>query len=93
MNAENNIEENVLGMLNTQDSSLKTEALFNLTFEEVDNDVVKTIVQLITEKINQLGMQLQIFLSKIIIPQYRTKWLITSAPQIFLLEILPVKFY
>lgn len=50
MNAENNIEENVLGMLNTQDSSLKTEALFNLTFEEVDNDVVKTIVQLITEK-------------------------------------------
>ncbi len=49
MNAENNIDQNVLEMLNSQDPSLKTDALFNLTVEEVDNEVIKTIIQLVRE--------------------------------------------
>lgn len=49
MNTENNFEQNVLEMLNSEDPSLKTEALFNLTFEEVDKNVVKAVIRLILE--------------------------------------------
>jgi HEAT repeat protein len=49
MNLENNIEQNVLEMLNSEDASIKTEGLFNLTFEEIDRNVVKTVIKLLLE--------------------------------------------
>lgn len=47
MNQETNPEQDFLKMLNSDDAVLRTEALYNLTFEEVDNDVVKIITELI----------------------------------------------
>jgi HEAT repeat protein len=47
MNQETNPEQDFLKMLKSDDAVLRTEALYNLTFEEVDNDVVKTITELI----------------------------------------------
>lgn len=48
MSAENQIEQNVLESLKSDDTVIKTEALFNLTYEEVDREVIKTVVELIT---------------------------------------------
>ncbi len=48
MNTENHAGQNILEILNSEDSALKTEVLFNLTNEEVDNKVIKAVVQLIT---------------------------------------------
>ena len=47
MNQETNTDQNLLKMLSSDDAVLRTEALYNLTFEEVDNEVVKTITELI----------------------------------------------
>lgn len=47
MNAENQTDQNVLEILNSGDSVLKTEVLFNLTFEEVDGEVIRKAVNLI----------------------------------------------
>ena len=47
MNQEDNIDQDYLKMLFSDDPVLKTEALYNLTFEEVDEDTVKSITQLI----------------------------------------------
>lgn len=84
MNTENNFEQNVLEMLNSEDPSLKTEALFNLTFEEVDKNVVKAVIRLILEDDKSVKMLLQIFLFKIITHLYHMKYLILSVRQKFL---------
>jgi HEAT repeat protein len=47
MSQENNVDQNFLEMLSSDDPVLKTEALYNLTFEEVDSDTVKSITKLI----------------------------------------------
>ncbi len=48
MNAENRTEQNFLEILNSDDSVLKTEALLDLTDEEVDSEVIKNAAHLIT---------------------------------------------
>jgi len=47
MDSEKNNEQNLLEMLTSEDPVLKTEALYNLTFEEVDNSTVEMITKLI----------------------------------------------
>ncbi len=44
---QGDIDQDYLKMLFSDDLVLKTEALYNLTFEEIDNETIKSIVQLI----------------------------------------------
>ena len=44
---QGDIDQDYLEMLFSDDPVLKTEALYNLTFEEVDEDTVKSIAKLI----------------------------------------------
>ena len=46
MNPENKNAQDFYNMLSSNDPVLKTEALYNLTFEEVNDDTVKAIAQL-----------------------------------------------
>lgn len=50
MNQDNNIEQSISEILLSDDSVLKTEALYNLTFEEVDTETVKLIARLVEDK-------------------------------------------
>lgn len=50
MNQDNNTEQSISEILLSEDSELKTEALYNLTFEEVDSETVKLIARLIEDK-------------------------------------------
>lgn len=50
MNAENNTEQSIMELLQSEDPSIKTEVLYNLTFEVVDSDSIKMIVQLILDE-------------------------------------------
>ena len=50
MNAENNTEQSILELLQSEDPSIKTEVLYNSTFEVVDSDTIKMIVQLILDE-------------------------------------------
>lgn len=50
MNSDYKTEQNVLEMLKSDDPVLKTETLYNLSFEEVDNDIVKIVIQLISDE-------------------------------------------
>ena len=50
MNSDNKTEQNVLEMLKSDDPVLKTETLYNLSFEEVDNNIVKIVIQLISDE-------------------------------------------
>jgi HEAT repeat protein len=50
MDIEQQNEQNLIEMLASDDPSVITEALYNLTFEEVDDNTVKSITQLITHE-------------------------------------------
>lgn len=50
MDIEQKNEQNFIDMLTSDDPILKTEALYNLTFEEVDNNTVELITKLITHE-------------------------------------------
>jgi HEAT repeat protein len=50
MNQDNNTDQSISEILLSEDSELKTEALYNLTFEEVDSETVKLIARLIEDK-------------------------------------------
>lgn len=50
MDNENKNGQNFTDLLNSDDPVLKTEALYNLTFEEVDDLTVKSITQLIVQE-------------------------------------------
>ena len=50
MNQDNNTDQSISEILLSEDSELKTEALYNLTFEEVDSETVKLITRLIEDK-------------------------------------------
>jgi HEAT repeat protein len=50
MEIENKHEQNLVELLTSEDPVSKTEALYNLTFEEVNNDTVEMISALITNE-------------------------------------------
>ena len=50
MNSDNKTEQNILDILKSDDSALKTETLYNLSFEEVGSDIVKIVIQLISDE-------------------------------------------
>lgn len=50
MNAENNTQQSILDLLQSEYPSIKTEVLYNSTFEVVDSDTIKMIVQLILDE-------------------------------------------
>jgi HEAT repeat protein len=50
MNSDNITNHNVLKMLKSDDPVQKTETIYNLSFEEVNNDVIKIVVELISDK-------------------------------------------
>jgi HEAT repeat protein len=49
MNSDNYIEQDILEVLKSDKTMLKTEVLCSLVFEEVDTETLKTIIQLITD--------------------------------------------
>jgi HEAT repeat protein len=50
MNPENKTEQSIVDLLQSDDPSIKTEVLYNSTFDVVDSDTIKMIVQLILDE-------------------------------------------